>query len=282
MKHKSNKPAYAKKSLGQNFLVDDSYINRIVSELNPQPGENIIEIGAGRGALTRRLIESGANIIALEIDRDLIPVLQAEFSDFPNFNLIEADALEVDFSRLAETHSPDAKLKLIANLPYYISTAILGRIIAARAHFSELILMLQKEVVERITAAPGNSERGYLSVLVQTYAETEKLFEVPPTAFRPIPKVWSTIIRLEIKPMRLITAGEKDEELFWKIVSTAFAQKRKTILNNLKNLAPETLEKFHVKGNVAAILESVEIDPAQRAEDLTGPDWEKLAKMIGE
>jgi 16S rRNA (adenine1518-N6/adenine1519-N6)-dimethyltransferase len=156
--------------------------------------------------------------------------------------------------------------KLVANLPYYISTAILQKLIEQRDCFSEMILMLQREVVERIVAEAGNKERGFLSVLVQTYLETEKLFDVAPTAFRPAPKVWSSIVRLKPKPEIEI----KDEKLFREIISTGFMQKRKTILNNLKNAAPELKKKL---GDVASFLESCRVEPQRRAETLTVDEW---------
>ncbi|NJM52793.1 MAG: ribosomal RNA small subunit methyltransferase A, partial [Blastocatellia bacterium] len=175
---KNRKKTFAKKSLGQNFLIDQNYIQKIVSALNPQPDETIIEIGPGRGALTKHLVESGANIIAIELDRDLIPLLQNEFENYENFKVIEEDALQVDFSELAKFKEARSKVKLVANLPYYISTAILQRLIEQREVFSEFVLMLQREVVERITAESGNSERGFLTVLVEAYCESQKLFDV--------------------------------------------------------------------------------------------------------
>ncbi|MDQ6788067.1 MAG: 16S rRNA (adenine(1518)-N(6)/adenine(1519)-N(6))-dimethyltransferase RsmA, partial [Acidobacteriota bacterium] len=194
-KFKTRKP-FAKKSFGQNFLVDQNYIDKIIGALNPQKGETIIEIGAGRGALTEKLVESGAKIIAIELDRDLIPLLKNKFGACENFELVEADALKFNFHELTKAKDQKPKTKLVANLPYYISTAILQRLIEQREAFSEMILMFQREVVERITAQAGNSERGFLTVLVEAYLTTEKLFDVPPAAFRPAPKVQSAVVRL--------------------------------------------------------------------------------------
>jgi 16S rRNA (adenine1518-N6/adenine1519-N6)-dimethyltransferase len=264
---KKPKTNYAKKSLGQNFLVDQNYIQKIISALNPQPDETIIEIGPGRGALTQHLVESGANIIAIELDRNLVPLLQNEFRDYKNFQIIEDDALTVDFSELINPKSqiPNLKsVKLVANLPYYISTAILQRLIEQREMFSEFVLMLQREVVERITAQAGNSERGFLTVLVEAYTNSEKLFDVPPAAFRPVPKVWSSIISAKPKP----TSQIKNEEVFRQIISIGFRQKRKTILNNLKNLPQVLYNK-----DVPKILEQLNIQQNLRAEDLTLEQW---------
>jgi 16S rRNA (adenine1518-N6/adenine1519-N6)-dimethyltransferase len=260
----------AKKSFGQNFLTDQNYIYKIVSVLNPQMGETIVEIGAGRGALTETLLESGAKVFAIELDRDLIPVLKKEFGGFANFELIQDDALKIDFSRLSE--SPKS-LKLVANLPYYISTAILQKLIEQRAVFSEMILMFQREVVERITAGASDSERGFLSVLTEAYLEAEKLFDVPPNAFRPAPKIWSAVVHLKPKA----SAGIEDESLFRELVSAGFAQRRKTILNNLKN-APTNLKEKIV--DAEKLLENCEIDSKRRAETLTIEEWKRILKTL--
>lgn len=269
MRYEKRQPVFAKKSFGQNFLVDGNYIEKIISALDPQAGETIIEIGAGRGALTEKLLESGANIAAIELERNMIAVLRDKFGKYKNFKLIEQDALTLDFSELSAIDS-QLSTKLVANLPYNISTAILQKLMEQRSCFSEMVLMFQREVVQRITAEAGNPERGFLTVLTQAFLETEKLFDVPPTAFRPAPKVWSAVVRL------LPKAGEmENESLFREIVSAGFAQKRKTILNNLKN-APDSLrERF---GDVHKFLESCRIQPQRRAETLTLEEWQNLSK----
>lgn len=278
MKNSSSKikPVFAKKSFGQNFLVDGNYIEKIIAELNPQFDETIIEIGAGRGALTERLLEKAGKVIAIELDKDLIPILQSEFGGQDNFQLIEADALGVDFGKL----TPQTTVKLVANLPYYISTAILQKLIKQREHFSELILMLQREVVERLTAEPGNSERGFLSVLIEAYTDAEKLFDVPPTAFRPVPKVWSSVVRLQIRENALPTIATEQSEFFWRLVGAGFAQKRKTILNNLKNVGSGLQEKIAAHGGAEQILATAEIETKRRAETLTLEEWLRLMELL--
>lgn len=252
---------FAKKSFGQNFLVDENYINKIISALNPQPNETIIEIGAGRGALTEKLVELKANVIAIELERDMISVLKEKFGEYPQVSLIESDALKVDFEKLNIDKSQ--KIKLVANLPYNVATAILQKLIDQRAVFGEMILMFQREVVERIIAKEKTSERGFISVLSQNYLETEKLFDVPPTAFRPIPKVWSAVVRLKPKIETF-----KNEKLFREIIAIGFAQRRKTILNNLK-----------IKFNDAEkILVESEIDLKRRAETLSIKEWRKICQ----
>ena len=272
------KKPFAKKSFGQNFLVDAHYIDKIIGVLDPQTGETIIEIGAGRGALTEKLIESGADVLAIELERDMIAVLKERFGKAENFRLVESDALKIDFSELVNPKSEiqtSKSAKLIANLPYYISTAILQKLIVQRTVFSEMILMFQREVVERITAQIGNSERGFLSVLAQNYLETEQLFDVPPKAFRPSPKVTSAVARLTPKS----DVKTENDKLFRAVVSTAFTQKRKTIFNNLKNAAPELSEKF---GDVSQLLANCNIEPVRRAETLTIDEWNCLVNSICE
>jgi 16S rRNA (adenine1518-N6/adenine1519-N6)-dimethyltransferase len=261
---KQPKQTFAKKSFGQNFLVDQNYIDKIISALAPRQNEIIIEIGAGRGALTEKLIETGARILAIELDRDLIPLLREKFGENKNFQLIESDALKIDFAQLAADNGQ--RTKLVANLPYYISTAILQKLIEQRAAFSEMILMFQREVVRRITAEIGNSERGFLTVLTEAYLEAEKLFDVPPNAFRPAPKVWSAVVRLKPKD----AAEIENEDKFRELVSAGFAQKRKTILNNLKR-------KFD---DAESLLERCQIDTRRRAETLTLDEWTRILKTL--
>ena len=263
-----NKP-FAKKAFGQNFLIDQNYIAKIIAALNPQNGETIIEIGAGRGALTENLVESGANVIAIELERGMITVLRQQFGDRENFHLIESDALKIDFRQVIsnpKSQIPNPKsAKLVANLPFNISTAILQKLIEQRDCFSEMILMFQREVVERITARAGNSERGFLTVLTEAYLETEKLFDVPPNAFTPAPKVWSAVVRLKPK----ITIEIENEKLFRQIVSAGFRQKRKTIMNNLKS-------EF---GEAGKVFGECRIDSKRRAETLTFEEWQCLTKQ---
>lgn len=277
MKFKEKKRPFAKKSFGQNFLTDDNVVDRIVSALKPQNEDFIVEIGPGRGALTEKLCESGARVCAVELDRDLIPLLEENFAGYENFSIVHQDALRVDFRALQENHASEfsntKSIKLVANLPYNISTAILQRLIEQRESFSEMVLMFQREVVDRITAAPGTSERGFLTVLVEAYLEAEKLFDVSPRAFRPIPKVWSSIARLVPKEKVEIP----EENLFRDLISIGFAQRRKTILNNLKNAHGPLKEKL---GDPENLLNACDIDPRRRAETLTVDEWTTLLKTL--
>lgn len=277
MRQPNFKKPFAKKSFGQNFLVDENYINKIISALNPKKGETIVEIGAGRGALTEKLVESGAKVVAVELERDMIAVLREKFAGRENFQLIESDALKVDFSAFRAPRSA-SRVKLVANLPYYISTAILQKLIKQRASFSEMILMLQREVVERITAEAGSSERGFLTVLTKAYLESEKLFDVPPNAFRPAPKVWSAVMRLITKKSDEITF--ENEDLFRELISESFRQKRKTLINNLNNQSGVLKKLLLDKKSIEKILGELNIDSTLRAESLTIAEWKSLTNAL--
>ena len=255
------KHPYAKKSLGQNFLVDYNYIRKIIDAAEPQPTDTIIEIGPGRGAITESLLDSGAIVIAIELDREFAPQLAERFKDNPNFRVIEADATQIDYAELLNGEHA----KVVANLPYYISTAILQHLSVQREYFVSLVLMFQKEVVDRISARPGDSERGFLTVLTELAFTVERLFDVPPYAFRPVPKVTSTVARLTPKPK-----SDIDEEEFRRLVSTAFSQKRKTIVNNLKARYPDAREKLERSG----------IDASRRAESLVLDEWFALLRSL--
>lgn len=265
----------AKRSLGQNFLVKSHYSEQIVASVRPQSEETIIEIGPGQGALTELLVESGARVVAVELDRELAPRLASEFASSANFRLIEADALEVDFCELI---APAATARVVANLPYNISTPILQRLIQHRHCLREMTLMLQREVVERIVAAPGGKECGYLSVFVQFYCEVEKLFDIPPGAFRPVPKVVSSVIRLKVRPQPAAEVG--DQELFLELTKTLFAQRRKTIFNNLRAGAARL--GLADTAQINRLLSASALDPQRRAETLSIEELARLTNQIQE
>lgn len=265
---------FPKRRFGQNFLVDRGVVDRIIEAVKPRVGETIIEIGPGRGDLTSRLLAK-SEVVAIEFDRDLVPRLREEFASESNLKLVEADALEVDFCAAIQ---PAQTARVVANLPYNIATAILQRLIEQRRCINEMILMLQREVVDRIIAAAGDSERGFLSVFVEAYCETEKLFDVPPQAFRPVPKVWSTVVRLRVRPR--IAAEVKDEALLWQVVSAGFAQRRKTILNNLRD-APESIQELLKKrGGASIVLCDASLPPLRRAETFTLEEWALLVNAM--
>ncbi|GIU82201.1 MAG: ribosomal RNA small subunit methyltransferase A [Pyrinomonadaceae bacterium] len=269
----------AKKSFGQNFLISHRHIQQIVSALSLRADETIIEIGSGCGALTEPLIELGANVIAIELERNAIDFLKSKFPEKKNFTLIEADVLKINFSDILQTQ----KAKLVGNLPFYISTAILQKLIPERFCFEFMVLMFQREVAERLLCEPKNSNRGFLSVVAQTFFHLEKLFDVPPSAFRPVPKVWSSVLKITPKEQPSV-----DEKPFCDLVGKAFSQKRKTLFNNLKNFSKaknesdcrdsKTLE--FTKEHWLTIFQKVGIDPSDRAEALSNEKWLELYREV--
>ena len=269
----SSNPIRPSKRFGQHFLHDRNIIRKIISAFDPRQGETVVEIGPGTGALTATLVERAARVVAIEFDRQLIEPLREQFSERGNFRLIEADALEAD---ICKEIGPASSARVVANLPYNISTAILQRLIEQPC-IPEMVLMLQKEVVDRMLAPAGSSDRGYLSVLVEAYCESEKLFDVSPGAFRPPPKVWSTVVRLI---RRDVGWRLGDEELFWKVVSAGFAQKRKTILNNLRHSAGPLQERVKANGGASIVLCRAGVEVQRRAETLTVDEWGRIVHAL--
>ncbi len=251
----------ARKRFGQNFLVDQTIINRIVEAIDPQPGQHIVEIGPGQAALTRKLINAlgqNGSIDAIEIDRDLVARLTHEF-DASKLRVHQADAMEFDFATLP------APLRVVGNLPYNISTPILFRLCEFESRISDLTFMLQKEVVDRMAATAGDGDRGRLSVMLQYRFKIEKCFDVPPTAFKPVPSVDSSIVRLT--PLAQERLRPNDEAHFARVVTTAFTQRRKMIRKSLAAFV--TAEHWTALG----------IDPQARAEELSCESFVKIADL---
>lgn len=274
----------AKKSLGQNFLTDARVSRRIVDAVSPQSSDVILEIGPGTGALTRLLVEQGGQVSAVEIDRSLAGELRRSITS-DKLSVIEADALTVDWNQVVSSgidalrargggDVEQPRVRVVANLPYYISTPILERLIRLRGRIFDLTLMLQNEVVERITSGPGGKEYGYLSVQVQYHCIASKLFEVPPSAFRPAPKVQSAIVRLVMRDRPAVDVA--DEAGFLAVIRAAFAQRRKTILNNLK-AAPGALSFARP---IETALELAGIDSKRRAETLSLGEYAALYRSL--
>ena len=268
-------PHRPSKRLGQHFLTDTRIIDRIIQAMEPKPDETVVEIGPGRGALTARLVEKAGRVVAIEFDRNLIAVLLEKFGSRRNFKLVSSDALVTDFcSEILPAH----EARLVANLPYNISTAIVQRLIEQRNCLTEMVVMLQREVVDRITAPASSTDRGYLSVWVEAYCETEKLFDVAPEAFRPAPKVWSSVVRLKGRPR--IAVDVEHEDLLWQVVSAGFAQRRKTILNNLRQAPARLQELIKLHGGASIVLCEAEVDLQRRAETLALEEWGRIARTL--
>jgi 16S rRNA (adenine1518-N6/adenine1519-N6)-dimethyltransferase len=273
--HTSSPIPYPSKRLGQHFLRDPRIIQRIIEAFAPTAGETVVEIGPGTGALTSVLVERAGRVVAVEFDSKLAPLLTERFGDHDNFKLIQADALTTD---ICSEILPARQARLVANLPYNISTAILQRLISQRACLGEMVIMLQREVVNRMLAPAGSSERGFLSVLVESYCQTEKLFDVAPAAFQPPPKVWSSVIRLKFRSD--IPVNVYDADLLWATVSAGFAHKRKTILNNLRNASGHLHEVIGRNGGASIVLCKAQVELTRRAETLTLEEWGRIVTAM--
>ena len=257
---------------GQCFLRDERYVERIVQAIAPRAGETILEIGAGQGQLTLPLVRAGARVVAIESDRRLAEELRGSLSSVAGVELLEADALRVDFRDL--THSQrSGKLRAVGNLPYSVAAPILLRLLAARENWSELVLMFQSEVAERLMAKPGTKAYGFLTVVAQRAAKVSVLFRIPPDAFRPRPRVVSALLRFEIRDIEPENAV--DEKLFRSLVRGLLAHRRKTIGNNIKHLEPSGLSR---EATLVA-LETMGIDPARRAETLGVEEFAELSRI---
>jgi 16S rRNA (adenine1518-N6/adenine1519-N6)-dimethyltransferase len=251
-----------RKRFGQHFLHDPSVLARMVQAIDPRPGQHLVEIGPGMGALTLPLLERVGSLEAVELDRDLAPRLEAAAQSVGELVIHQADALRFDFAQLAR---PGERLRVVGNLPYNISTPLIFHLLEQSAVIEDMHFLLQKEVVDRLSAAPGGSDYGRLSVMVQYRCRTQPLFIVRPGAFNPPPKVDSAFVRLVpyTAPPFLAT----DEDLFARIVAQAFSQRRKTLRNALRGLVEP--ESFEAAG----------IDPARRAETLSVEEYIALSNL---
>jgi 16S rRNA (adenine1518-N6/adenine1519-N6)-dimethyltransferase len=252
-----------RKRFGQHFLHDPSVLERTVDVLAAQPADHLVEIGPGRGALTRLLIACpGTTLDAIEIDRDLAQLLAPLFSDFPRCQLHQADVLKFDFSALA--HARGGKLRVIGNLPYNISTPLLFHLLAHAGAIRDLHVMLQREVVQRMAAQPGTKDYGRLTIMLAPYVEVESLFEVGPGAFQPPPRVWSAVARLTMRAQPLFAVSPH----YAAVVAAAFMQRRKTLRNALSAFLSR--EQINACG----------VDPGARPETLTPVAFNSLAQTL--
>ncbi|HSH47798.1 MAG TPA: 16S rRNA (adenine(1518)-N(6)/adenine(1519)-N(6))-dimethyltransferase RsmA [Halomonas sp.] len=257
-------PHRARKRFGQNFLRDRGVIASIVRAIGPRPGERLVEIGPGQGALTEPLIEAaGGHLEVIELDRDLIPGLRVQFFNRPGFVIHEGDALAFDFRAL---RGDGPALRVVGNLPYNISTPLITHLLKAGDAVADMHFMLQQEVVERLAAPAGGPQRGRLSVLAQYYCRVELLFRVPPEAFVPRPKVVSAVVRLT--PHATLPYPARDETLLFTLVREAFAQRRKTLRNNLKGRVDD------------AAFAALEIDPGRRPQTLSVAEFVRIADYL--
>ena len=267
-----------KKSFGQNFLTDTNILQKIVDTAEIDKNINVIEIGPGIGALTEFLAESAAEVMAFEIDDRLVPILADTLRDFDNVTVVNQDILKVDLAQyIAEFKNPDLPIKVVANLPYYITTPILMHLIESGIPFSELVVMMQREVADRISAQPNTKAYGSLSIAVQYYMTAKVAFIVPRTVFVPAPNVDSAILKMVRRDQPAVEV--QDEKFFFKVSKASFVHRRKTLWNNLTSHFGKSEE---TKAKLTAALEQAELSPSVRGEALTLADFARLADALKE
>ena len=262
------------KSLGQNFLIDENVLEKIVSASALTPECGALEIGPGFGTLTQRLCMAAGKVVCIEIDSSAIPILQNNLSDFDNLTIINDDVLKCDLAGIIGEHFRGMSVKLAANLPYYITTPIIMHVLEARLPIDSLTVMIQKEVAMRIAAPEGTKDYGALSVAVNYYATPEVVTHVPPSSFIPQPKVSSTVIKLTMRDKPPVEVA--NEKGFFSVVKASFAQRRKTLLNALSNSPQIPLGK----AEVSEVLSKCGIDEKRRGETLTMQEFADVANMI--
>lgn len=265
----------AKKSLGQNFIIDTNILENIVEVGNVDKETTVIEIGPGIGALTEQIAKQAKEVFAFEIDGRLLPVLDDTLAPYTNVTIIHEDVLKVDFEKFQEEYLQDVKrLVVIANLPYYITTPIVMHLLESTLPIEDFVLMMQKEVAQRLEASPSTKEYGSLSIAIQYYMDTSISFIVPRSVFMPQPNVESAIVHLRSRENPLLTV--KNPPLFFKIVRASFVQRRKTLWNNLRN-ALNSKEKEEI---LKEALAQADIDPQRRGESLSIEEFGRLTDSL--
>lgn len=264
-----------KKSLGQNFLIDENILNNIASAADIDEESYVLEIGPGAGALTQVLASRGKKVIAVEIDQRLEPVLKDTLQDFDNVSVHFGDVLKLDLHQIIDQECPPGvPVKVVANLPYYVTTPILMKLLTDGLPIKTIVVMIQKEVAGRLRAEPGEKSYGSLSIAVQYLAEPKIVMTVPKTVFVPQPNVDSAVIRLDIRPEKKVKVD--DETFFYKLVRASFAQRRKTLMNNLINNLYDKTQKEQL----LEVLEQTGIDPGRRGETLTIEEFARLSDVL--
>lgn len=265
-----------KKSFGQNFLTDTNILQKIVDTAELDKEVNVIEIGPGIGALTEFLAENAAEVMAFEIDDRLVPILADTLRDFDNVTVINEDILKADLqAHIQNFKNPELPIKVVANLPYYITTPILMHLIESKILFSEFVVMMQKEVADRISAQPNTKAYGSLSIAVQYYMTAKVAFVVPRTVFVPAPNVDSAILKMVRRSEPLVAV--KDEDFFFKVARLSFVHRRKTLWNNLTGTFGKSEE---VKERLTRALEQADIKPSVRGEALSIADFARLSDAL--
>lgn len=259
------------KSLGQNFLIDGNIVRSIVEKAEVGEEDYVLEIGPGIGTLTEELALRAKKVVAVEIDKKLIPILEQSIGKYKNVEIINEDILEVDLERLIEEKFQGKSVKVVANLPYYVTTPIVARLIEENLNIESIVVMVQKEVAERMAAPPGSKTYGSLSVLIDYFTKPEIVLSVPRTVFMPQPKIASAVIKLDLKK----DLEDIDSDKLFKVVRASFSKRRKTVLNALSSYG------FHIdKDRVRESLEKAGIDPSERAERLSTEDFIEISKSL--
>ena len=265
-----------KKSFGQNFLTDTNILQKIVDTAEIDRNVNVIEIGPGIGALTEFLAENAAEVMTFEIDERLVPILADTLRDFDNVRVLNEDILKSDLqARIKEFANPNLPIKVVANLPYYITTPILMHLIESGIPFSEFVVMMQREVADRISAQPNSKSYGSLSIAVQYYMTAKVAFIVPRTVFVPAPNVDSAILKMVRRDQPAVEV--KDESLFFKVSKASFTHRRKTLSNNLTSYSGKSNE---VKTKLESALDNAELSPSVRGEALDLQEFARLADSL--
>ena len=258
------------KSLGQNFLVDCAALDTIIDAADVNKDDVVLEIGTGIGTLTERLCQNAKKVIAVEIDSSLIPILEETLEGYDNYEIINQDILKTDISKLLEQRNITQSIKVVANLPYYITTAIILKLLEENINLDLMVLMLQKEVADRLNAKKSTKDYGSLSIAVQFYCDTDIVDTIYKESFIPAPKVDSSVIRLTKRKEKKYIV--KDEQLYFKLVRASFAKRRKTIINSILGY-----EDFTDKEKILKALELSELDPKIRGEALSLDEFARLA-----
>ena len=259
------------KSLGQNFLIDGNIVRKIVEKANVTKEDYVLEIGPGIGTLTEELALNAKKVVAIELDKDLLPILDETLGKYENIEIIHGDILKVDLEKIIEEKLDNKPVKVVANLPYYVTTPIITKLLESNLNLDSIIVMVQKEVAERMEAKPGGKDYGSLSVFVNFFSIPEIIIKVPKTVFMPQPKIDSAVIKLNIKK----DLPDIDKDKFFKIVKAAFSKRRKTLLNALSTYG------FNIdKETIKETLEKLNIKPEIRAENLSVEDFIKISKSL--
>lgn len=260
------------KSLGQNFLIDGNIVRKICEDGNITKEDNVLEIGPGIGTLTEELSLRAKKVVAVEIDKALLPILDETLENCSNVEIVHGDILDIDLNKLFQEKFETGNIKVVANLPYYVTTPIIGKLLEYELDLDSIIVMVQKEVADRIVAEPGNKQYSSLTVFVNYYTNPQILFKVPKTVFMPRPKVDSAVIKLDLKKDDISIV---DKKLFFKIVRAAFGKRRKTLLNALSSG-----DLGITKDELREILKRVDIEPSERAENLKLEDFIKISSIF--